>query len=265
MKLISRLLLVLWIALPSTAHADDLADIRERGEIVVGVSIFAPWTYRNNSGDLAGHEIDIANSIAADLGVTARFELFEFDSVFAALERGDIDLVAAGVAITPERARNFYFSNPYMSSGINIAVNVRMAAADSRVGDLDTPETVIVVVADSLAESVAQRTFEQAIVTSFSTPQAAEAQVLTGSAHAYVASVPETRLFALRYSETIALPLNEPMVGTVAGLAVRSGEDSLVHFLNAWIHVREADDFLSDRYRHYFHTLDWAVGLNPNQ
>ncbi|QLC25223.1 transporter substrate-binding domain-containing protein [Parasphingopyxis algicola] len=260
-KLLSRLLLILTLVVPAAASAEDFATIRERGEIVVGVSAFAPWTYRDNDGELAGHEIDLANRIAADLGVAARFELFEFDRVFAALERGDVDMVAAGVAISPERAQRFYFSNPYMQSGINLAVNMQAVSADSGVGELDTPETTIAVVEDSLAEGVANRTFEQASVTSFPTPEAAEAEVLSGRAQAYVASVPETRIFALRFSQTIALPLDEPLVGTVAGFVVRSGEDSLLHFLNAWIHIREADGFLEDRYRHYFHTLDWAVGL----
>jgi len=261
MKLISHLLLILAILLPTTVHAEGLGDIQERGEIVVGVSAFAPWTYRDNSGALAGHEIDLTNSIATDLGVETRFVLLEFDAVFAALARGDVDMVAAGVAITPERARSFNFSNPYMSSGINIAINVNMVAADVGVADLNTPQTTIVVVEGSLADGIAHRHFDQAVVTRFPTPELAEAAILAGSAHAYVASVPETRIFALRYSQTVALPLAEPLLRTVAGFAVRREEDELLHFLNSWVHVREADGFLEDRYRYYFHTLDWAVGL----
>ncbi|MEM8694950.1 MAG: transporter substrate-binding domain-containing protein [Pseudomonadota bacterium] len=261
MKFLSRLFVILALVVPTAASADDFATIRDNGEIVVGVSAFAPWTYRNSDGELAGHEIDIANRIAADLGVEARFELFEFDDVFAALERGDVHMVAAGVAISAERARRFYFSNPYMRSGINLAVNVGSVRADARVTDLDTPGTTVAVVGDSLAETVANQTFNEANVISYPTPEAAEAEVLAGRAQVYAASVPETRIFSLRYSETVALPLDEPLVGTVAGFVVRSGEDSLLHFLNAWIHIREADGFLEDRYRYYFHTLDWAIGL----
>jgi len=260
MKLILRLLLVLWIAMPFSATAETMANIQERGEIVVGISIFAPWTYYDRSGEFAGHEVDLGNRIAADLGVNVRFALYNFEEIFDALGNEEIDMIAGGVAMTPERARRFNFSIPYLSTGVNVAT---IATADNltTTADLNNPEVTIAIVEDTLAANVAESHLGAANLMRFSTASGAEAAVLTGRAQAYVASVPETRIFALRYNGQITLPLNEPLVTGVAGFVVRAEEERLLHFLNTWVHIRKADGFLAERRQHYFDTLDWAVDM----
>ncbi|MEM8696054.1 MAG: transporter substrate-binding domain-containing protein [Pseudomonadota bacterium] len=261
MKLILKILMAIWLLTPAAAYADAFDDIRERGELIVGVSIFAPWTYSNRDGDLVGHEVDIANSIAADLGVGARFELYNFEEIFDALADGEIDMIAAGVAMTPERARRFHFSIPYFSTGVTIATGPSAPGEPRAVADFNTPDMTIAVVEDTLAANVAATMLGEANITRLSTTSGAEGVVLTGRAHAYVASVPEARIFALRNDGRISLPLDEPLVSGVAGFVVRNDEDRLLHFLNSWVHMREADGFLEDRHRHYFDTLDWAVDM----
>lgn len=258
MRFLTKLLALFAFALPAAAAADVLEDIQQREEIIIGVSIFPPWTYFHNEGRLAGQEIDLGNRIAEDLGVRARFMQFNFEDVFEALDRGDVDMIAAGVAMTPERARRFYFSAPYMSAGIDIAVDSALLSnARSRV-DLNVSDFTIAAVEQTLAARVANDMFDQATVRGFTTARAAEAAVVNGEAQAYVASVPETQLFALRNPGRISRPLEEPLVGGAAGFVVRSGEDRLLHFLDAWIHIHRADGFLEDRYDHYFGSLDWS-------
>lgn len=263
MKIVFRLLIAIWFATPVVASADAFDDIQQRGELIVGVSIFAPWTHLDREGELVGHEIDIANSIATDLGVSARLELYNFDEIFDALANGEIDMIAAGVAMTPERARRFHFSIPYFSTGMTIATGPSVTDEPSTIADFNTPEMTIAVVEDTLASRIAAEMLADANIMSFSTPSGAEATVLLGRADAYVASVPEARIYALRHGDRISLPLSEPLTSSVAGFVVRNDEDRLLHFLNSWVHMRQADGFLEDRYRHYFDTLDWAVDMMP--
>ncbi|MEO1167691.1 MAG: transporter substrate-binding domain-containing protein [Pseudomonadota bacterium] len=263
MKIIIKLLIAIWFATPMVASADAFDDIQQRGELIVGVSIFAPWTHLDRQGNLAGHEIDIANSIATDLGVEARLELYNFDEIFDALADGEIDMIAAGVAMTPERARRFHFSIPYFSTGMTIATGPSATGEPSAIGDFNRPEMTIAVVEDTLAARISARMLDAANIVSFSTPSGAEGAVLVGRADAYVASIPEARIYALRHGGRISLPLSEPLTSSVAGFVVRNDEDRLLHFLNSWVHMRQADGFLEDRHRHYFDTLDWAVDMVP--
>ncbi|WP_299327883.1 transporter substrate-binding domain-containing protein [Parasphingopyxis sp.] len=263
MKFIYTLVIAIWFATPIAASADAFDDIQERGELIVGVSIFAPWTHLDREGEFAGHEIDIANNIASDLGVEARLELYNFDEIFDALANGEIDMIAAGVAMTAERARRFHFSIPYFTTGMTIATGPSVTDEPSAVTDFNTPDMTIAVVEDTLASRITAEMLPDANVISFSTPSGAEATVLLGRADAYVASVPEARIYALRHGDRISLPLSEPLTSSVAGFVVRQDEGRLLHFLNSWVHMREADGFLADRYRHYFDTLDWAVDMMP--
>ena len=261
MKLVMKLVLAIWFATPVAVSADAFTDIQEREQIIVGVSIFAPWTYSDRQGALAGHEIDIAQRIADDLGVEARFELYNFEEVFDALANGDVDMIAAGVAMTAERARLFHFSIPYFSTGVTIATGPSATGDLTGVADFNSPDLTIAVVEDTLAARVAADQLGDANISSFSTASGAEGAVMTGRADAYVASVPELRIFSLRSGGAVSLPLDEPLISGVAGFVVRQEDERLLHFLNSWVHMREADGFLEDRHRHYFDTLDWAVNM----
>ncbi len=261
MKLLMKLLLAIWFAAPVVASADVYDDIQEREQLIVGVSVFAPWTYTDRNGELAGHEIDIARRIAEDLGVEVRFELYNFEEVFDALANDEVDMIAAGVAMTAERARRFHFSIPYFSTGVTIATGPSATGELTGIADFNSPELTIAVVEDTLASRVVAEQLADANISSFSTASGAEGAVMTGRADAYVASVPELRIFALRSGGTVALPLDEPLVSSVAGFVLRNDEERLLHFLNSWVHMRDADGYLEDRHRFYFDTLDWAVDM----
>ncbi len=240
------------------AAADALDDIRERGAIRIGVAAFVPWTIERPVGGLAGFEIDIGEKIAEDIGVAAEFRLLPFEETIPALERGEIDMIAAGLAITPERALRVEFTRPYFRSGVAIATNTARTAEIASLGALDAPEIVIVTVAETMSAGLAHTLFPKADLRTLGSAEEAEAALLDGTAHALLASLPEARFLALRHPETVDLPLEEPLIGSAAGFAVRRGAHGLRAFLDAWIVAREADRWLATAHGYWFESLDWA-------
>ncbi|MCM1296607.1 MAG: transporter substrate-binding domain-containing protein [Muribaculaceae bacterium] len=94
--------------------ADLLAQIKERGEIVVAMEgTWAPWTYHDESDVLVGYDVEIAQRIAEKLGVEAKFVEGEWDGLLAGLDSGRYDIMVNGVDITEERAEKYDFSTPY--------------------------------------------------------------------------------------------------------------------------------------------------------
>ena len=65
---LARLVLLVGLVVAANAQADVLEEILDRGTIRVGVSLFEPWAMKNPSGELVGHEIEVAKKLAADLG-----------------------------------------------------------------------------------------------------------------------------------------------------------------------------------------------------
>jgi len=84
----------------AAAHADQLADIRKKGEIVFGVlgtdepnSFIDPKTRQ-----LVGYEIDIATAVAKKIGVTPRFKQMSVSSRIPELQHVDVALLQLGNA-----------------------------------------------------------------------------------------------------------------------------------------------------------------------
>ena len=66
------------------------------------------------TGRIAGFEAGLVRVVCARIGRVPRFVPMAWDGLFAALEAGEVDLVAAGVSITPEREEAMAFSDPHL-------------------------------------------------------------------------------------------------------------------------------------------------------
>src|SRR5262245_64482109 len=111
------------VAFSGNAGARTLQEVLNTGTLRVGVTMFAPWAARGADGDFIGFEVDVARQLAADMGVKAQLFSYDVDRLVPALESGDIDIIAAGLTITPERALHVNFSDPYTESGIGLATH----------------------------------------------------------------------------------------------------------------------------------------------
>ena len=98
----------------STESGDLLAQIQERGEIIIAMEgTWAPWTYHDENDELVGFDVEVDQQIAEALGVEASFVEGEWDGLLAGLDAGRYDIMINGVDITEERAEAYDFSDPY--------------------------------------------------------------------------------------------------------------------------------------------------------
>ena len=97
--------------------ADTFDNIKENKKIVVGLSAdYAPYEYHalvEGKDEVVGFDVDIANSIANDLGVELEIKEMEFGSLIEALKQGKVDMVISGMTPTPERKEVVDFSDIY--------------------------------------------------------------------------------------------------------------------------------------------------------
>jgi ABC-type amino acid transport substrate-binding protein len=94
------------IEVPPEEVPDDYDIIMERGSINVGTnSGWPPFEMVNTTTDeLEGFDIDLAEYVAADMGVTVNWVDMDFDALIAACTGGTIDMIASATFITRERA-----------------------------------------------------------------------------------------------------------------------------------------------------------------
>jgi len=89
--------------LPSSARADTLDEIRARGELIWGADREGggPYVYPDPADPerSVGFEVELADLLAAELGVKARFFQGNWDNLPAVLGNGQIDIVMNGYEI----------------------------------------------------------------------------------------------------------------------------------------------------------------------
>lgn len=92
-------------------------------KLIVGTEAgFAPYEYMKGN-EVVGIDMDIAKTIADEMGKELEIKNMDFDGALAAVQSGKVDFVAAGVSISPEREEAMDFSNEYVNSTEVIVVN----------------------------------------------------------------------------------------------------------------------------------------------
>lgn len=256
-KVITRCLLLLAIFTSPLAQADAVTDILERGTLRIGIAEFVPWAMPAESGGFIGYDVDLGNRIAQDMGVGAEFKVYEWKDIIPALEAGEVDMISAGIVVTPERALRVSFTQPVAMSGAGMATHTEMTKDVETLEQLNDPDIVIATVTDTFSEGVARSVFNQAEIHSHTSKNDAEMEILEGRAHVYISSLPAVQFLVTNNSAVIDLPLNDPIVGWAEALAVQKGEQELLNFLNAWVTAHTADRWIDATREHWFESRDW--------
>ena len=108
---------------PLAPGQSRLQRIKKRGIIRIGYDPDRlPFCYRNAAGQLVGFDLDMAQNLAHDLGVTIELVPFTFSSMSEQLKRDHFDVAMSGVYGTEEQSIDFNFSNPYMFDTMALVV-----------------------------------------------------------------------------------------------------------------------------------------------
>ena len=100
-----------------TADAEsDLAYVKEKGVLVVGITDFAPMDYKNEDGEWIGFDADMAKGFAEKLGVEVEFVEIDWDNKILALDGKTIDCVWNGMTLTDEVKAAMDCSNAYCNN-----------------------------------------------------------------------------------------------------------------------------------------------------
>ena len=79
---------------------------------------YAPFNYTNADGTLGGFDVDMANAICDDMQVTCEIVAQDWDGIIPGLKAGKYDAIVAAMSITPERAQQVAFTEPYFSNSL---------------------------------------------------------------------------------------------------------------------------------------------------
>lgn len=137
----------------------SLTRLQQAGVIRIGYAIEAPFAFLNSEGEVSGESPEVAKEIVARLGIQ-RIEWVQtdFGSLISDLEAERFDVIAAGMFITPERARRVAFSEPtfHIAQGLLVrAGNPRRLHAYEQA--LTQADIKIAVISGAIEETLLRR------------------------------------------------------------------------------------------------------------
>ena len=252
------------MALPASAQqvAKELSsesaieDIKQRGAIKIGLSLFVPWSMRDKNGELIGFELDVGRKLAEDMGVDPEFIPTAWDGIIPALTSGKFDVIISGMSITPARNLIVNFTDPYAYSGMTVTANKAMTDGMSE-ADFNNPDVTFAARRGATPATVISNVFPNATLRLFDEDGAATQEVLNGNAHATMASEPTPTRDIAKYSETLHKPLNKTYQRSGEAFALRKGDPDALNFFNNWIEMQWRSGWLEGRQDYWFRSLDW--------
>lgn len=97
--------------------ASDLAYIRDKGTLIVGITDYAPMDYKEEGSDeWTGFDAEFARLAGEKLGVAVEFIEIDWDNKFFELDAKSIDCIWNGMTITEEALANASVSDAYVKN-----------------------------------------------------------------------------------------------------------------------------------------------------
>lgn len=98
------------------ASGSDLAYILDKGKMIVGVTIYAPMNYKDDSGKWTGFDTEFAEKVGEKLGVDVEFIAIDWNGKISEINSKAIDCVWNGMTLTDEVLKGMDCTEPYIEN-----------------------------------------------------------------------------------------------------------------------------------------------------
>ena len=105
----------------STGTSGEL-NLLEPGTLTVGIDTPYPPFEQGKPPEYGGFDIEVMDAVAEQLDLTPKYIDTPFGTIFADLQAGKFDAVAAATTITPNRSKRVAFSDPYFDADQSLLV-----------------------------------------------------------------------------------------------------------------------------------------------
>ena len=104
------------------AAESDMAYVKEKGTLVVGMTDFKPMDYKDENGEWIGFDADMAKAFAESRGVGVEVIEINWDNKLMELDTKGIDVIWNGMTINDEVKAGASVSEPYCRNGQVVVV-----------------------------------------------------------------------------------------------------------------------------------------------
>ena len=236
--------------------------IAQSGQLVVGTAgSMPPMNMTTKGGDVIGLEPDMANQMAAAMGVRAVFKTMPFAELLPALEAGKVDMVLSSMTITGKRNMKVAFVGPYFISGKTFLTTEKWATAAKEPEEVNSPSTKLTALRGSTSQEFVEKVFPKATLLLAKDYGESVAMVLQGKADAMIADYPICLLSVIRNPDYNLISVVPPFTYEPIGIAIQKNDTLLANWLENFLGTMAGSGDLKELQEKWFKGGDWINKL----
>jgi arginine transport system substrate-binding protein len=215
---------------------------------------YPPFEFIDESGQIKGFDIDIANALCQQMKVQCTFSNQSFNSLIPSLKLGKFDALVAALGVTSDRQKQVDFTNSYYEPSASFVAPLSKHYTLSML-----PGKTIGVQAGSTFEKYLQDKYGNTItIKTYASVQEAFLDIVSGRVDVVIADTPiaQSWLKQNNNNKTFSI-VEQPIVdhtyfGAGFGIAVRKNSTELVNSLNQALTEIKANGVYEKIFKKYF-------------
>lgn len=217
-----------------SASADALDEVKARGTLICGtLGTSEPFSFQDpKTRNVVGYEVDLCKELADYLGVKLEIKMIAVSARIPELIAGRVDVVAANLGWSPERAKQIDYSyTDYVSPQ---KILIRSADAETLKTPADLAGKRISAVSGSSSEAGAKKLIPDVTTVTFKDPPTSYLALVQNKVSGFVGS----ELMLLKFKQdsdnsVVKTQIIEKSLFTEPwGIGVRKGETALLSEVN---------------------------------
>jgi len=233
--------------------------IRERGSIRVGYfSNKLPYVFRNDANEVVGFDMDMLHALSRDLDIKIELtRLKKRKTQPELLSDGRVDIIIGGNTITPIRALDVAFSDPYTYNTAGFIVADARRDEFSNIDDIHAIKDLKLGILDNdYYLKMAKDIFPHANMVTVKSPRKYFKGVYK-DIDAFIYSAEAGHAWAMLYPEySVVIPRGVKFRVPV-GFILPKGQLDYLRFINTWLRLKKDNGYQQKIYDH------WILGINP--
>ncbi len=197
--------------LATVVHAHLLADILQRQELKVGTTgDYKPFSYLTQEKKYIGLDIEMAERLAAGLGVKLTLVPTTWSTLMDDLAAQKFDIGMAGISVNLERQKQAFFSVPYAKDGKTPITLCKNQQKFQTLEQIDQPNVTTIVNPGGTNEKFARTHLKHATIKMHPDNVTIFAEIIKGNADLMITDSIETQLQQTLHSELCAVHPDKP-------------------------------------------------------
>lgn len=221
-----------------------LQTILESGTLRVGTTgDFNPMSFKDaDTGDYAGHDIELVQQLATDMGVEIEFVPTDWANLVSGVAAGKYD-ITTGASMNMGRAKTAGYTLPVVQVGTVPLMLRENEGAYSSWDDINNADTKVAVTLGTVFDEQARQNFPDAEIVAVESPARDFQELLAGRADVSLTSNIEASQLIQTYEELMIVPVDAPRNANAIALLASQDDQVLINYINVWITMKQQQGY----------------------